>query len=316
MDLFLAFSYAYSAAAAPYLLAGLLALGIGGGLLLYERFTPASRRFFGVAAALAAWLVVFGWRFLAVDPAVAELWYRLGLALVALQLPVLYRLALLLTGRRRRRIQLAAWAGGLAMAGAVVGPMAATLSDVAFGSVLAARGPLALTYIAYLCVMVVLVIHEFWQGYRAARTPVEQRRHLLMLGAIAVAGLSLVDFFVPKEATLPSGVAPLVVIVALAIMVLAGTRYRIFSMSAQFGTDEVLRAMGDAVLVCDGHGIIRVANVKAQHLLGAGEGVLLGTPVERWLSCSVPTRPASTIGSCSCSPRMGRPSRSVYPSSR
>ncbi|MGK7313361.1 MAG: PAS domain S-box protein [Candidatus Longimicrobiales bacterium M2_2A_002] len=272
--------YAFDVAAVPFMVAAMIAFGVGAGFILYERFTRASQWLFGVALVVTAWLLMLGMVHLAVERSLAVAWFDLVLAMIPLTVPLVYGLALEMTGRRRRRLLTGLWIGAVALALTAAGPLLSALSRLLAGDYLSGAAVLGWIYVLFLAMALAGVVFEFVTAFRSADSTLEQRRHLTMIFAVLVAGLGFADFFVSNA---PVGLTPFALTGSLVIMALGGARLRAFSLSTRFGTDEVLRAIGDAVLVCDATGNIRVSNAAARRMLGTGRSALWGSSIDRWL---------------------------------
>ncbi|MFO7894871.1 MAG: PAS domain S-box protein [Longimicrobiales bacterium] len=261
----------------------MLVFAVGAALLFYERFTQASRWLFSLALVVSAWLLLFGAVYLAEEGTVARVWFKLGLALVVFTGPTMYGLALRLTGRRRPALMVGLWGGAAILALTAAGPLYGGLVLLLSGDGLAPAAWVGWAYVLYLAGAVAAVATEYATAYREATSRAEQRRHRTMLAATLVAAIGFSDLFEVGPLASLLDLAPMAMAASLAIMALAGGRFRAFSLSTRFGTDEVLRAIGDAVLVCDAAGVVRVANVAARRLLGARRFELIGSRLSRWL---------------------------------
>ncbi len=272
--------YAFEPYAVPYVLAALLAVSVGGGLLLYERFTPSSLRLFALSVAVAVWLSLFGVVSLSATRWVGVTWFRLALAVIPFTMPLLYQLALQMTGHRRPRVVALAWAGAAVVAATAAGPLYTSLQQLFQGHFPAVSTFIGVFYLLYLAGFGVAVLVTWAAAWRTATSVGERRRHMAMFLATAAASFGVADIFFSRA---PVGMAPVAMTVSLAIMAVAGTRFRAFGLSTRFATDEVLRAMGDGVLVCDAAGVVRAANAAARRMLEVRKTDVTGTPIGRWV---------------------------------
>ncbi len=265
---------------ATYATAAILTFSIGAAILLYERLSAPSRRFFTLCSVVAAWLATLGASRLAVEPASVEFWHRHTITLQALTGPAVYALAVHLTGAPRRQLAWLAWAGGFTLAAwslaspelrngvqALGGPPFGTANDV-----------VGILFVGFLIATVGGALIELVRAYRGAVVTTDRRRHLGMLVAIAVGGTTIVAFFFPAAGTGAMGMSPFTIMAAVGIMALVHTRYRTFAPDAGFAAEEVVRTMGDAVLVCDEAGVVRIANPEVVRLLGGPHKSILGRP--------------------------------------
>jgi two-component system, cell cycle sensor histidine kinase and response regulator CckA len=279
-------SLAQIAAVLPYVFAAALVFGVGAGILLYERFSPASGRFFVLAALISAWFLGLVTAALATDPAVARYTWRVIFALQALTAPALYGVALHLTGSPRRRLGRPMWLLGLVWAALSVLTPAVNrgVGLVAGGQVATSGAVVGALFILFVVAVMVGAAYEWLAALRRADTVMERRRHQAMVVAIAVGGLSVIDYFFVDPLLGPVGLSSLTVTLAMVIIAIAQVRYRSFGPATGFPAGVVLRAMSESVLVCDGAGVVRIANPAACTLLGADASELVGRPVADLLS--------------------------------
>jgi two-component system, cell cycle sensor histidine kinase and response regulator CckA len=272
--------YESDASALVYLVAAVMVFLIGGATALYERFRDSSVRFFVVATLLGAWLLTLGLARLAADPAVAVLWYRQAVALPALTAPAVFSLAGHLTGFGTRRLSRLTWALGLAwFALAALTPVVqGGVSAVAGGEYLSWPGVVGLLFVAFVVGMIAATVWRVFVAWRAAPPGAERRRYEILLIAAGVGSLIAVDYVLPEPA-FGHGVGPLAITLAVAIAMVAQVLYRALAPSALFAAEEVLRTMGDAVLVCDQRGVVRMANPEALRLLGSRSSDVVGLPL-------------------------------------
>ncbi|HSH46298.1 MAG TPA: PAS domain-containing protein, partial [Longimicrobiales bacterium] len=245
---------------------GIAMLLFGGGLLLYERFSSASRRYFLFSSSVSFWLLGSGTGLRAAgDPTP---WLRLAYAADALVGPALYWLVLLLTGVRRPLASRTAWAAGLALmlvslSSDVVADGVRSLSP---GTPLGGSALVAVLLFLLLAACVLVSVRELLLAYRRARVPEDRHRHGLMLAAFAVSSLGFLDLVLPWLGLPVLMMSPLAITGGLVVTGIAASRYRLLSGVPLFATREVVRTMSDAVVVVDTDGRIRSANPAAARL--------------------------------------------------
>jgi two-component system, cell cycle sensor histidine kinase and response regulator CckA len=255
------------APAVPYLVAAILVFLIGAATALYERFRDSSVRFFVVATLLGAWLLMLGLARLAPDPVVAALWYRQAMALPALAAPAVFSLAGQLTGVGGRGLSRAVWALGLAwfFLAALTPYVMRGIAALEPGEYRSWPGLVGALFAAYVVGMVGATVRRIFRGWRSAAPGAERRRLGILLAAAGVGSLIAVDFFLPAPA-FGYGFGPLAITAAAALAMVAQIRYRALAPNALFAAEQVLRTMGDAVLVCDQAGVIRRVNPEARDI--------------------------------------------------
>jgi two-component system, cell cycle sensor histidine kinase and response regulator CckA len=256
------------ASALPYLVAAILVFLIGAATALYERFRDSSVRFFVVSTLLGAWLLMLGLARLAPDPAVAVLWYRQAVAFPALAAPAVFNLAGQLTGTGGRRLSRAVWGLGLVwfFLAALTPYVVRGIGALEPGGYLSWSGLVGALFVAYVAGMVAATVWKLFRGWRSATAGAERRRFGILLVAAGVGSLIVVDYLLPTP-PFGHGFGPLAITASVAIAMVAQIRYRALAPNALFAAEQVLRTMGDAVLVCDQAGVIRRVNPEALRLL-------------------------------------------------
>jgi PAS domain S-box-containing protein len=268
----------------PHLISAVVVFAVGAAILLYERFSVASRRFFVLAAVVAGWFATLAVAHVATEPAALDLWWGSTAGFQALAGSAVYWLAVHLTRAPRRRLALAAWVVGFAWFGwSVLRPdLSYAIGAVWVGQYATTAGVIGLTFILWVATLVAAAIIEFLLGCRRAATTADRRRHLAMLVAMAVGSLSLADYFFSEPLLGGAGISGAAVTAAIAIIGVAQVRYRTFAADAGFDAEYVLTTLSDAVLVCDDAGIVRIANPGALKLIDAGTGDVVGRPVSQF----------------------------------
>jgi PAS domain S-box-containing protein len=266
-----------------YLVSAILIVGLGAGVLLFERFAPASRRFFLLTVILAAWEVPLGLTHAASTPDHAELWLRIAFGAIPLTVPALYWVGRSLAVTRSRLPALAAWAVGGAFAAVnVAGPwLVDGLYTLFFAWPPYAFAWLGAAYMGAELVGLGLTVQVVAVSRRGALSGAEHREKAVLALAITIGALSLLDYGLSPDPFRAGFITPPALLAAVGLVALTAVRYRLFAPGHSFATDEVLRTMSDAVLVCDGVGQIRGSNPAAHRLLGRSEAQLFGMAVGR-----------------------------------
>jgi PAS domain S-box-containing protein len=122
-------------------------------------------------------------------------------------------------------------------------------------------------------------LRQYWFEVHRARTESAKKRSKALFIAFCVAYLASVDYFAAFGTPLyPFGYLPILGFVLLTARAI--WRYRLFDITPAFAATEIINAMGDALLVLDGEGIVRVANGSACELFARTEEQLLGSPIQ------------------------------------
>jgi two-component system, cell cycle sensor histidine kinase and response regulator CckA len=266
--------------ALPYIIAAVLALNLGVGILLYERFSPASRRFAGATILVGGFFAALASRTLAQDAGAVEFWWRIAAALQVLTPPALYALATHLTGSpRQRRVRWVLAVGvGIAVWAVARPEVAAGLRGLAWQDFGAPHVWAAALLIAYMVAVLAAVMVEFLVAWRRARTRLDARRNAAMLLAMAVGALALGDYVWALPVVGAARLSTIAVTLSLLIIGVAQVRYWAFAEYSGYAPSKILSALADAVLVCDEAGLVRVANPAAVRLAG-GQTPLVGRRV-------------------------------------
>lgn len=287
----------FDPAALPYVVAAAAVFSMGSATVLFERFQDSSRWFFGLTVLLATWLWAVGFTRLAPEAVGSGVWHSLAAALPALAIPALYGLAVQLTAWPGRLLLRGAWVAGVFWfaIGTHTPHLVHGVAAVGSGAYLSRAGVVGLLFVLFVAALFAATIWRIFRAWRVA-TRVERRQYLVLLAAVAVGSVTVGDYFIPAS-LFGTGLAPVTVTVAVAIGMIAQIRYHALAPSPLFAAEEVLRTMGDAVLVCDGAGVIRTVNPAAVRLLGVRPSGLVGRPLENVLRL-----PQSQEGSAAASP--------------
>jgi two-component system, cell cycle sensor histidine kinase and response regulator CckA len=268
------------------LTAGGIAFALGAGILLYERFSAASRHFFAVAGSVAVWFVALAVGDASPVPETADRWWRVAAAFQALTAAAVYALAVHLTKAPRRTGWVrAAWAGGIAWAvwALLADPVVRGLGALSVRDLGSPIVMVGIGLVGYVAATILAALGELLAGYRRARAAIDRRRHLAMLLAMGVGALAVAEYFFPAPLLGLAPVSTVAITLALVLIGVAQIRYWTFAEDAGFSTGQILRALGDAVLVCDELGRIRITNPEARRLIGGGPADIVGRPLADFL---------------------------------
>jgi PAS domain S-box-containing protein len=272
-----------------YLLGALLVVGQGAGVLLFERFTEPSRRFFFLTVILAAWLAPLGLTRAVASPEAHHAWLRVTYLFVPLTVPALYWLARSLGAPPRRPPVALVWGAGLVLAAlnGVTPWLVDGLQALLLDRTLERWGWLGALYLLLEVWLVLVTALRLLASRRGALSGEEQSEKVLLATAAVAGALSMLDYLMTPEPFRAGWITPVGMLVGTVLVTVSALRYRMFAPGQSFATDEVLSAMSDAVLVCDGVGLIRGANAACKRLLGRSERWLLGKPIDEVLGTTM-----------------------------
>jgi two-component system, cell cycle sensor histidine kinase and response regulator CckA len=279
-------------AAAVHMTAAVIVVLVGAGVVLYERFSQASRRLALPAGILGLVLLSYGMNE-ATSGQAAELWNRMALAMDALLAPAVYALAIELVQVRRPRLKRLAWSGGFLLAAwSLASPtLLSGVRQIGSHRLLAGDAWAGSLFLVFLICLLAAAIGELVWSYRSATHPDDRRRALTLAAGFAIGSLGMIDFFVAADTLTLTGITPFAVTIAVLVFIYAAMRFRAFSPLPAFAADRILQVMGDGVLLCDARGRIRSANRAACSLTGLAADELTGVHV------STVFRDASAAGS-------------------
>ncbi len=264
-----------------YVFSAFLIAGLGAGTYLFERFTVPSGRFFFLTVVVGLWMVALGMARGADVPAAVAFWERVAYLFLPLTVPALYWMADSLSAEETPLFR-TVWAVGLTFAAVnAAGPwlVDGLRSIFEAGAPLSPVGGLAAVYLAFEVAGIGLTTRLLAVSRRGALSGAERSEVTLMLAAALIAALTMLDYPLPTAHFRAGLLTPGALLIGTALVTFSAIRYRMFASGESFATDEVLRTMSDAVLVCDRLGRIRASNRAAQRLLERSESQLMGTPI-------------------------------------
>ncbi|MDX1674696.1 MAG: PAS domain S-box protein [Longimicrobiales bacterium] len=267
-----------------YLFAAFVVGGFGAGVFLFERFRGASRRYFYLTSLVALWLVPLGLATGAPGEATEQAFLRLAYVLIPFTVPVLYGLGrAMMVQPTRFALPPAALVWGLAATFALTsafGPwLVEGLQSLIRDRTLTDRGWLGALYIVFEIVGLTGSLLLVLASRRGAMTGEEEQERAILGATALVALMPYIDYVLADDPFRAGPVTPVALVVGVLIATSVAIRYRVFATPQTFGTGEVLRAMADAVLVCDPLGRIRSANPAARAITGRSETQLVGCRV-------------------------------------
>ena len=278
-------TFSWDPLALAYFLAGLLLLSLGLGVALYERFTPISKRLLLLGSVVAGWVVALGLAILAATPAGEEAWLRVAYVVGPFIAPALFWVGVGLAQEHRPRTQGALWATAIVFSlisasgpWLVRGLEAATLDYSLDG-----WAWLGWLFVVWEIGVLATAVVEFLRSRPWAQVREERRGARLLAAAAAVASVAVIDYWIPTDPYRSGIVTPIALVTAVLFAGVVEARYRVFSLVHTLGTRGVLRAMSDAVLVCDATGRLRSVNLAAESLFALPETSLLGRGIGEFI---------------------------------
>lgn len=277
-------SYAASLYAFPTAATSVSVLCLGLFVLIRERLQMVSLSFFLATLAVAVWLFSFSWMYCATDPRVALWWAKAAYVGVPYIAPAFYHFTVAVLGLydRRKRMVWINW--GLAslfmLAILTTDGLVAGLHRYWWGYY-PRYGWLSLPYLAFFFGLTLLTLSHYWTEYRsAAPGTIHRRRVQALMIAFHIVYLGSVDYLAKFGIQVyPLGYVPIAVF--LVLVARAIHRYHLVGISPAFAVKDIIGAMGNALLVVDVAGVVRIVNRVACELFGIPEPQFVGSPMAK-----------------------------------
>ena len=268
-------------ALAPFV-AALAIVILGMIVLVSERYSHVSIIFCVMTLTAGVWLSCYAVMYCALSQPIASAWASLGLLGVTLIPASVYHFtveALKIYPAHKHRVWLN-WLIGGAFA------LTVQWTDSFFSG--ASRFwwgyyPrfywLSIIFLSFFFASMAASLRHYWIEVRRADKERGRKRSKALLVAFCVAYVASVDYFAAFGIPLyPFGYLPILGFVILAARAI--WRYRLVDITPAFAADEIINAMGDALLVLDGEGIVRVANGAACGLFERTVDQLVGLSIQ------------------------------------
>lgn len=270
--------YTWSWYAAPPLVVGVLTFLLGCAVLIRERGTFVSAAFWLMTMAATVWLESYVGIFCARDAAVA-LWWAKAEHLGVVFIPSTVFLFTLAVVQRIRPWQ---WLGTVGLLGSALFALAVLATDGLVAGLYRypwgwypRYGPLGAAFLVFFFGLMVTSFRLYWVERRWRRSEIHRRRLHELFRGFCVAYLGSVDYLaVYGIAVYPFGYLPIFVFLGLAARAI--WRYRLVDITPAFAAQQIITTMGDAVLVIDCEGVIRVVNQAACRLFERPQWELIG----------------------------------------
>jgi PAS domain S-box-containing protein len=274
-------NYSPSLYSLPPLITTVAILLLGVFVLIRERISRVSVLFFLITLSAGAGTFCSSWVYSAPDPLAAQWWARmsyLGLAFIA---PATYQFTVTLLGiyDRYKYVVWEAW-----LLGAII-MLPAVLTDALVSGVqryswgfYSVYGWLGLPFIVFLAGLLGVSLVHYGQEYVHGPGGMHRRRIRLLTFAFGAGSVSGLDFLAAYGLPVyPAGYLAVLAFVAIAARAI--WTYRLVDITPASAATGIIETMGDALLVLDGEGYIRVANRAAGELFSQGQEALLGRRV-------------------------------------
>lgn len=274
-------SYQSSLSAALTLLTALAALSVGLWALARERGSAVSLTFFLVTLSVAAWLATRAIIYSATDEHIALWWARAEFMSLPFVAPAIYHFSVGVLGlhKRPRKVVWTGWGLALFFSAAGVSSNAMVEGVSRYqGGYYSNFGVLGLPFAIFFFGLLVGSMLQYWGEYRVADEGVRKASIKWLLIALGVGCLSVLDFApVYGLAGYPLGYAAI-----LGFIVVTATtirRLRLVSREAAFTANDIASTMGDALLIVDAEGVVKLANKAAGEIFGVSVEELTGKMV-------------------------------------
>ncbi len=275
-------NYTFNPHAVPLFLTAVLLTALGSVVLVREKASQVSLKFFFLTSTLSIWLFCFSMMYCAELPEVALSWSKLAYIGVPF-LPVsiyLFALSILqLSSHYKIRFwSIMLMATGFSGAALFTNQFITHVQLFNWGYY-PQYGLLSLPFLAFFFTLMVLSIKHYWNAYKI--TPTHSRHHhrvTLFLIAFLIALLGAVDYLVKFGIPIyPVGFLPISIFALLAAFTVR--RFHLQDIPSTYSINEVMDHLGDALLVLDRDGAIRVVNETACTLFEIKEKDLIGKSI-------------------------------------
>jgi PAS domain S-box-containing protein len=278
--------YAFNPYAIPTFLTMVAILLLGVVAVLYERRSVVNVLFFWMTVTIGIWLFAFSWMYCATDERVALLWAKIAYLGVPFIPAGIYHFttAFLRIQQARSALVWAGWALAVFFSAAILSTNTLVSGLYRYWWGFYPRyGWLSVPYLTFFFIMTVLTLREYWVAYRQSLPGTAHRLRIRALfGAFCIVYVACVDYIAKYGIPFyPFGYLPVLAFVWLTLRAII--RYHLFDITPEVAAQPILERMGEAVLVLDLEGTIRLVNRSACELFGLSEGTLKGQPVARFL---------------------------------
>lgn len=285
--------YRWHPFATPIVLAATTGLAMGALLVVRERRVKESVLFFVIAFFASVWLYAFTGMYCSTDPRTALGWAKLAYLGVPFLPAAIYHFSvhvLRLGGRHFQAVR-AVWATSAVFSALIVGTdrFIPDVYEYSWGYY-PRYGRAAAVYLLFFFGVMGSTLWYYFRFMRAA-TPgsLYRQRSEAFFFAFSVLMTGSIDYL-PKYGI---GVYPFGYASVFCFLVLAARTiwtYRFVDITPAFAAQQILETMGEPLLVCDDHGLVRIANHafqssfewSRQELVGLRmEDLLIEEPAER-----------------------------------
>lgn len=274
--------FALNVFAIPTFIVGLAALLLGFAVLHRGRGSRTSLLFLITTIPISIWLFTFSIMYCATNPQLALWWAKAGYLGVPMIPAAVYQFTtavLKLNGRYHRSIRLS-WLifGAISLVALTTDLLIPRVRHFWWGYY-PQYGALSVPFITAFFVLMLASLRLYLVAYQKSKPSSTQRQRAgTFLLAFSILNLGAVDYVAKHGIALyPFGYLP--VFCFLVICIRAVWRYDLMDLTPTFAAADILKTMGEALLVLDHEGIIRVVNQTACQLLKQPEYDLVGTPL-------------------------------------
>lgn len=281
-EIFYFVNYTFNPHAIPTFLATALLLTIGSTVVVREKASQISLKFFYLTSALAGWLFCFSMMYCAELSTVGLFWAKLAYLSVPF-IPVtiyLFTLSVLqLSSHYKVRVWLTSALASTFLLGALFTQNFITGIKEFWWGYYPQYGSMSYPFLVFFFALMVLSIRHFWIAYRT--TPTHSRHHhrvTLFLFAIVIALLGSIDY-IPKFgiAVYPAGFVPIFIFMLIAAFTIS--RFHLQDVTTKFAINNIMNHLSDALIVLDRDGAIRVVNQTTCDIFERKEKELMGQSI-------------------------------------
>jgi PAS domain S-box-containing protein len=229
------------------------------------------------------WLFSFSWMYSATDEGVALWWAKFAYLGVPFIPSSIYHFTVTILGtyEQRKRLVWLSWLLSLFFSVSILSTDALIKALYQYWWGYYPRyGWLSLPYLIFFFGILIITLHDFWQGYRQAPPGTTHKRRVkAFFITFAVVYIGSVDYIAKFGiAFYPFGYVPVLIFLVLAARLI--WTYRLVKITPSFAAEQIMATMIDPLLVCDADRKIRMVNEATCMVFGYTEQELIDKPIK------------------------------------
>jgi len=272
-------NYTANSYAWPYLIAGILTLGIAITVSIREKRSWNTAAFFFLIVTAATWLFCYLGVILSANASTAYAWSRIHTSIIVTIPVMVLMFALSAVGKFRESKN---WflLSALLSAGFVCSVWTTSFFVLEpsryFWGYYPRYGVFSFLFIGYFFFVLLGSLCLFYKEGKKTASPLTRKRLQIFFSAFLVAYFASVDFLPMCGVEIyPFGYIPFVL--GLFLLAYGVICYRLTDITPSYAAEQIIKTMPNALLVIDRENKVRVANQKAEELFSKNGGPLIGT---------------------------------------